>query len=109
MPLTSRHTGETISQRAYDLQSIDEVLTTPIGSRVGLRDFGSNLHLLVDKPVGAGLVVDVAQASFGALKRWLPRFKLVRVILEDAFDGGMAFGLEVEDALGDRFVVGVAI
>ncbi len=60
-------------------QSITDILTTPLGTRVGRREYGSRLPDLVDLPMSADLKVDIAAASAEALDRWEPRFTLSRV------------------------------
>ncbi|MDR1229696.1 MAG: GPW/gp25 family protein [Azoarcus sp.] len=44
-------TGRTTSDLAHVRQSIRKILTTPIGSRVMRRGFGSRLSDLVDAPL----------------------------------------------------------
>ena len=44
-------TGRTITGAAHLAQSIADVLTTPIGSRVMRREYGSLLPDLIDDPL----------------------------------------------------------
>ena len=46
-----RVTGAALSGRAHMRQSIMDILTTPIGSRVGQREYGSRLPELIDAPL----------------------------------------------------------
>jgi len=79
--------GQVLSGLAHLRQSIEDILTTPIGSRVMRRSYGSNLYRLVDQPYSAALIADVTVAIAEALERWEPRFALDGVRLELA-DGG---------------------
>ena len=59
-------------------QSIRDILTTPIGSRVMRRDYGSRLFELVDHPLDGNFLVDVYAESAAALKKWEPRFRPIK-------------------------------
>ena len=61
-----RVTGGTLAGLGHIRQSIGDILTTPLGSRVMRRDYGTDLLRLVDRPVGQAFAVDVAAASAGA-------------------------------------------
>ena len=43
-------TGRTLSETAHILQSVRNILTTPIGTRVMRRDYGSEIFSLIDQP-----------------------------------------------------------
>ncbi|MGD7246543.1 GPW/gp25 family protein, partial [Ralstonia pseudosolanacearum] len=44
-------TGRAIADRPHLAQSIGDILTTPIGSRVMRRDYGSEVPDLIDQPL----------------------------------------------------------
>ena len=48
-----RNTGRTLDGDAHLAQSIGDILTTPLGSRVMRRDYGSMLFELIDQPLNA--------------------------------------------------------
>lgn len=73
------NTGKVISGRTHLLQSIRDILTTPIGSRVMRRDYGSKLFSLVDKPMNESTRMDMVSATADALEKWEPRFQLTNV------------------------------
>jgi phage baseplate assembly protein W len=72
-------TGHRISGEAHLLASVRDVLTTPIGSRVLAREYGSMLPDLLDAPAGPSLFAEIRAAVGDALTRWEPRLKLSRV------------------------------
>jgi phage baseplate assembly protein W len=43
-------TGRTISATDHIIQSVRDILITPVGSRVMRRDYGSELFYLIDQP-----------------------------------------------------------
>ena len=72
----NRHTGEAISGDAHLAQSILDILTTPVGTRVMLRDYGSDLPAILDQPMNGEMLVDAYLAAAEALDRWEPRIEL---------------------------------
>ncbi|WP_295038229.1 GPW/gp25 family protein [Sulfitobacter sp.] len=74
-------------------QSITDILTTPIGSRVMRRDYGSRLYDLVDAPINRSTVLDAYTAVAEALNRWEPRIRLEQVQMTDVAPGRMELSL----------------
>jgi len=74
-----RDTGKALSGRDHLEQSVTDILTTPIGTRVMNRDYGSNLFELVDTPVNKITIVDFYAATVGALLQWEPRIRVTKV------------------------------
>lgn len=72
-------TGRALSGDAHLLQSVSDILTTPVGTRVLLRDYGSELPRLTDSPQDAALSTRIIRATVGALYRWEPRLLISRV------------------------------
>lgn len=69
-----RHTGMTRSpQLAHIHQSLTDIFTTPIGSRIQRRDYGSHLFALIDSPMNAAGRLRLAAALVDAAYRWEPR------------------------------------
>jgi len=75
----NRTTGTAIDSTAHIAQSIGDILTTPIGSRVMRRDFGSLLPDLIDAPFNDATRLQAYAAVAMALLRWEPRIRLSRV------------------------------
>ena len=75
-------TGRSVSGLGHLYQSIAKILTTPIGSRLARRDFGSELFELVDAPLNGVTRTRLYAATATALMRWEPRLKLSRVSLD---------------------------
>ena len=92
----NRSTGKHISYVGHLHQSINDILTTPIGSRVMRRDYGSRLYRLVDAPMNQATFVEIYTATAEALRLWEPRLNLTRVQVEQAQPGKIALSLEGE-------------
>ncbi|PVX30964.1 GPW/gp25 family protein [Sphingomonas pokkalii] len=80
-------TGKPIEGEAHLAQSVACILTTPIGTRVGRREFGSLLPDLVDQPANPASRIRIFAATALALRRWEPRIKVTRVGLEQPRPG----------------------
>lgn len=91
----NRDTGRVLTGIAHLRQSIADILTTPIGSRVMRRDYGSLLPELIDQPFNDATRLRCYAAIVTALLRWEPRLRMTRVQLDQ---GGMAGGavLDIE-------------
>ena len=85
--------GGAISGFEHLKQSIVDILTTPKGTRVMRRDYGSDLFALLDGPVSPDRLVDFHAAVAEALDRWEPRFKLRRVDIVNATPGHVVLDL----------------
>ena len=74
-------TGKRLSGSDHLRQSVSDILTTPIGSRVLVRDYGSDLFSLVDNPRDDLTRLQIIAASATALARWETRLKVTRVLV----------------------------
>lgn len=89
-------TGKALGGVAHLLQSVRDVLSTPIGSRVLLRSYGSRLFELLDRPLGPPLLALMQAEAADALARWEPRLRLRRVRAERISGGHVTFLLDGE-------------
>lgn len=101
--MMSRTTGRRIGLVEHLAQSIGDIVTTPIGSRVARRQYGSLLPLLIDQPDNAKTQAHLYSAIASALMRWEPRLSLQRVtLIRDAERAGRAV-LEIEGAFLSQY------
>ena len=75
----NRNTGRAVTGLEHLRQSVADILTTPVGSRVMRRDYGSLVPELIDQPDNETTQVRLFSAVAGALMRWEPRLRLSRV------------------------------
>lgn len=84
------NTGRAISGTAHLAQSIGDILSTRIGTRVERRAYGSNVPDYIDAPMTAVQRTRMYGAAAAALLRWEPRLKLARLqLLADQDGAGM--------------------
>ncbi len=88
------NSGKTISEIAHIKQSITNILTTPIGSRIMRRDYGSRLFEKIDNPINGELIVEIYSDVVEALFTWEPRFEVEQVIVQSIEKGKITIDLE---------------
>lgn len=91
----SRFTGEYLDDLAHLKQSIVDILTTPIGSRVMRRNYGSNLFRLVDSPINKDLFPQIYAAVAEALDNYEPRIKLEKINVTEIKDSRIKLDLQL--------------
>lgn len=110
----NRQTGRAINTLDHLRQSMADILTTPIGSRLMRREYGSQIPDLIDQPLNGATTLLVYAATAMALMRWEPRVRLSQVQLFHGnakgsatlevqgvlIDGNEAFNLQVPLRLG---------
>ena len=95
MPIgMDRRTGRPIGGLDHLRQSIKDILTTRIGTRVERREYGSRLPELVDQPINRRLQVEAFAATAQALRRWEPRLRINRVRMTEAGAGWLEIALD---------------
>lgn len=75
----SRETGRRLSAIEHLQQSVGDILSTPIGSRVMRRTYGSLVPALIDQPDNMATQIRVYSAIASALMRWEPRLSLEKI------------------------------
>lgn len=90
------NTGRAVEGLPHLYQSIGKILSTPLGSCINRREFGSPVFSLIDAPNNAATRVRLYAAVATALMKWEPRLKLSRVSLSGAptIDGKQALDIE---------------
>lgn len=88
-----RATGKHLSGLEHLRQSITDILTTPVGSRVMERDYGSRLWELIDLPLTEDTLLELYAATAGALRQWEKRLRLTQVRAADMQGGAVSLDL----------------
>lgn len=99
-------TGRAVGGTEHLAQSIGDILSTRIGTRVERRDYGSNVPDYIDAPMTNVQRTRMYGAAAAALLRWEPRLKLARIqLLADTAGTGMqgrhAFAVDLQLQNGD--------
>ena len=81
--MMSRYTGLSLQSEAEQIrQSIQDILTTPIGSRVMRRTYGSLLPKMIDAPFNEITRLQLYAATATALIQWEDRINLESISVE---------------------------
>jgi phage baseplate assembly protein W len=91
----NRETGGELGEVEHISQSIAEILTTRLGTRVMRREYGSLLPDLVDQPFNDFTRIRVYAATAMALMNWEPRIRLSSVqFVGSSLQGSIVLDLE---------------
>lgn len=101
-------TGRSVSGLDHLYQSIGKILTTPRGSCIARRTFGSELPDLIDAPGNGTTRTRLYAATATALMTWEPRLTLTSVQLstdtDDTGNGLLYLDIEGTTTEGDTAV-----
>jgi phage baseplate assembly protein W len=86
-------TGKGLAGLDHLRQSVRDILSTPVGSRVMRRDYGSRLFELVDAPINKSTLVEIYASTSAALRKWEPRLKVETVRVSKAEPGKLEVSL----------------
>lgn len=87
---TSAVTLQPLGGWDHVVQSIRDILATPLGSRVLRRDYGSTIPGLLDRPMNEITLLDFVVGVAAALDRWEPRVKVEHVRFAEVSSAGRA-------------------
>jgi phage baseplate assembly protein W len=87
-------TGRAMTRLDHIRQSLTDILATPIGTRVMLRPYGSELPELIDQPQNGATVLRIYAATAYAVARWEHRIALTGLQLEHSQDGSATLILD---------------
>lgn len=93
----SRHTGSTIGRAEHIKQSIVDILSTPIGSRIHRREYGSYVFDLIDRAANPAGRLQLLSAAVDAITRWEPRVLIENISLDVTMDGKVELSYEYRD------------
>lgn len=102
-----RRTGKPISGLEHLRQSIEDILSTPLGSRRMRPEYGSGIRRYVDLPVNEGWKGAVQAEAARALGRWEPRVKIGSIQVIAVLNGQITFRL-VAEYLGESKLLEVS-
>lgn len=87
-------TGRAITGLDHLRQSVRDILTTRIGTRVMRRDYGSHVPDLIDHPGNPANRLRLQAAIVAALVRWEPRLSLSRCTISVDIGGRASVTLD---------------
>lgn len=95
---TDQNTGRAIGELEHIRQSIRDIITTPLGSRVMRPDYGCSLLDYVDGKIGPTNELRISQAVHSALEKWERRVRVLRTEVADfTVDGHFSIFVYLEN------------
>lgn len=96
--------GRRADQLAHLRDSVENILTTPVGSLVMRRDYGSLVPELIDQPLVPATLLRVYSATVLAIARWEPRLRVrgVRQGISSTTPGRATLDIDALTVAGDR-------
>ncbi|XVJ50894.1 MAG: phage baseplate protein [Vampirovibrio sp.] len=92
----NRQIGTSLNIPDHIRQSVGHILTTPLGSRVMNRAYGSQLFQLTDAPMNASTKLKMIAASADALAKWEPRISVNQVSVKSDETGKATINVSAE-------------
>ena len=86
--------GKNLSGLAHLRQSVQDILATPVGTRIMRRTYGSRLPYLVDAPVNGRVLMAIIAESAAAVRRWEPRLAVKRVQVDAVSPGYVRISMD---------------
>ncbi len=97
-----RNTGRLLDGRDHLIQSIGDIVSTRLDTRVLRRWYGSDLPGLIDAPIHDGAAADFVYAVADSLGRFEDRIVVSRIAFAQPAQGRMVITVEGADATGAR-------
>ena len=82
-----RASGKPLADLLHLRQSITDILSTPIGSRIMRREYGSRLFKRIDAPITGELIAEIYADVVEALFNYEPRFEATNVTVVSMDNG----------------------
>lgn len=98
----NRTTGRKLDTDEHIQQSISDILTTPIGSRVKRRAYGSLVPSLIDQPGNSANRLRLMSATVMAIINWEPRVSVQSTTINVAMDGKVTADMDAVRTDGQR-------
>ena len=102
--MMSCNTGRDLSELDHIKQSIVDILTTPIGTRLMRRDYGSILPDLMAQPMNDVLILKIYSAIYTALLKWESRITINQIVINHIGHGNLTIDLDTVYLITDQSI-----
>lgn len=93
--MISSNTGTSLNSEIEHIrQAIADILTTPIGTRMMRREYGSKVPDLIDQPMNDMLILQLYSAIYTPILRWEDRISIEQITIYDVKKGKLTFDLD---------------
>ena len=91
--MMSRLDGSELSEQEHILQSLEDITTTPIGTRIMRRDYGTQLADLIDQPISEALYLKIYSTLYVAYLRWEDRIDISQIQVAEIQNGQLVLDI----------------
>lgn len=102
----SKTNGTLLTADDHLAQSVNDIVTTLIGTRICRRDYGSIVPVIIDQPANLTTKMQLISSTATALIRWEPRLKIQQVIVQMTEDAAQFWQIIIK---GTRTDTGVSV
>lgn len=92
--MMSRNYGTSLSEIEHINQSLADLISTPVGSRVMRREYGTLLANLLDQPTSEALYLKCYSTIYLAILRWEPRIEISKIFISSLNQGKQVVDIE---------------
>jgi phage baseplate assembly protein W len=92
--MISRENGKPLTEIEHIKQSLADLISTPIGSRIMRRDYGTQLANLIDQPTSEVLYLKCYSTIYLAVLRWEPRIEISKIFISSQEQGKQVLDIE---------------
>ncbi|WP_332604158.1 GPW/gp25 family protein [Acinetobacter sp. ESBL14] len=93
--MINKNNGQSLKSEIQSLQqSIQDIISTPIGSRVMRREYGSLLFELLDQPINDSLILKCYSTIYTAITRWEDRIQINKIYLSPSKGSQLVFEID---------------
>jgi phage baseplate assembly protein W len=92
----NRLTGKYLTDFEHVVQSIWDIITTRIGTRVMRLDYGGDVLGLIDQPANRQTIASFYSKMALAINTWEPGFRVARFALAETDNGGGHFVFDIQ-------------
>lgn len=94
--MMSRESGSNMTKIMHIKQSIEDICSTPLGSRVMRRNYGTKLANFIDQPTSEALFLKCCSTIYSGILMWEPRIHVTKISIGSISSGQMSIDIEAE-------------
>lgn len=103
--MLSRTTGKSLTSEIESIrQSITDILTTPIGTRIMRREYGSKIPDLIDQPMNDVLILQLYSAIYTPILKWETRISIEKINISQITQGQIIMDLDAVYMLTNQHI-----
>lgn len=91
--MMSRYNGSELTEIEHIKQSLEDIASTPIGSRLMRREYGTLIANLIDQPISEALYLKIYSTLYSAYVRWEDRIDISQINVAELNNGKLVLDI----------------